>query len=160
MQLNHHITEAISPPGDKQTKSLLPKRKSVCIEHQSTPSKHKSAKLTRLRSSIELRSSRVGEADECEALGGECSTGYPELSCFFCRDITPGGTSLFNQLKEYEILTSTLKLIKCSTVCSANRQDKTTSPQAVLCRVSHIPGFTVHLNFSIALVTLPTSQVL
>ena len=28
-------------------------------------------------------------------------------------------------------------MIKCSTVCSANRQDETTSPQAVLCRVSH-----------------------
>ena len=31
------------------------------------------------------------------------------------------------------------ELIKCSTVCSANRQGETTSPQAVLCRVSHIP---------------------
>ena len=34
-------------------------------------------------------------------------------------------------------------MINSSTVCSANRQDETSSPQAVLCRVSHI----FHLSF-------------
>ena len=55
-----------------------------------------------------------------------------------------GGANLFNQLKIlYKQKKHSRELIKCSTVCSANRQDETTSPQAVLCRVSHI----FHLSF-------------
>jgi hypothetical protein len=51
------------------------------------------------------------------------------------------GASLFNQLNYIKIIkTQLLKLINSSTVCSANRQDETSSPQAVLCRVSHITG--------------------
>jgi hypothetical protein len=51
------------------------------------------------------------------------------------------GASLFNQLNHIIIIKiQLLKLINSSTVCSANRQDETSSPQAVLCRVSHITG--------------------
>jgi hypothetical protein len=58
-----HITGAdITPPGDKQMMNSLSKLFVKCHLQVLPVSTHKSAKLTR------LRSSRVGEADEwCEA---------------------------------------------------------------------------------------------
>ena len=55
-----------------------------------------------------------------------------------------GGQAFLINLEHNGILNSTLELIKCSTVCSATRQDETTSPQAVLCRVSHILNIIDH----------------
>ena len=47
-----------------------------------------------------------------------------------------GGASLFNQLNHIiTIKIQLLKLFNSSTMCSANRQGETSSPQAVLCRV-------------------------
>ena len=54
-----------------------------------------------------------------------------------------GGQAFSINLENIKVLNSTLELIKYSTVCSANRQDETTSPKAVLCRVSHIPNATI-----------------
>ena len=51
------------------------KKKKLCIHYQSTPSKHKSAKLTR------LRSSRVGEADK-SAKHAEVNATHDAQSCF------------------------------------------------------------------------------
>ena len=59
-------------------------------------------------------------------------------------DCVVGGQAFLINLEHNGILNSTLELIKCSTVCSANRQDETTSPQAVLCRVSHILNIIEH----------------
>ena len=54
-----------------------------------------------------------------------------------------GGQAFLINSENNKVLNPTLELIKCSTVCSANRQDETTSPQAVLCRVSHIMNATI-----------------
>ena len=69
------------------------------------------------------------------------------LPCIYVFHLFQGGQAFLINLENAKYSVPTLKLIKCSTVCSANRQVETTSPQAVLCRVSHILNITVHFNF-------------
>ena len=64
-------------------------KRAFCSQYQTTTvDMHQSTKVLPVSTSqlTRLRSSSVGEADECEALKGECNTGCPELLRSYSRD--------------------------------------------------------------------------